>query len=164
MPSTQATTSSTQWGQVNLFVFQGAYYQLITSMFIHASIVPPRRQHALPLHIRFARRRNVFVARIPRNLPCRRLSRQRSLFSVWTILYFSGSFRRNLCPVRRMRNLQQTFSAAINSRSVSLRVLSVLHQHGAGVNILAHLGGLGLRFNGGLLNCNKTQTRPSGES
>jgi len=28
-----------QWGQVNQFVFQGAYYQLITSMFIHASIV-----------------------------------------------------------------------------------------------------------------------------
>ncbi len=28
-----------QWGQVNLFVFQGAYYQLFTSMFIHASIV-----------------------------------------------------------------------------------------------------------------------------
>lgn len=28
-----------QWGQVNLFVFQGAYWQLFTSMFIHASIV-----------------------------------------------------------------------------------------------------------------------------
>ena len=28
-----------QWGQVNLFVLQGAYYQLFTSMFIHASIV-----------------------------------------------------------------------------------------------------------------------------
>jgi rhomboid protease GluP len=28
-----------QWGQVNQFVFQGAYYQLISSMFIHASIV-----------------------------------------------------------------------------------------------------------------------------
>ena len=28
-----------QWGQVNLFVFEGAYYQLFTSMFIHASIV-----------------------------------------------------------------------------------------------------------------------------
>jgi rhomboid protease GluP len=28
-----------QWGQVNLFVFQGAYYQLFTSMFIHATIV-----------------------------------------------------------------------------------------------------------------------------
>jgi rhomboid protease GluP len=27
-----------QWGQVNLYVFQGAYYQLITSMFIHATI------------------------------------------------------------------------------------------------------------------------------
>ena len=27
-----------QWGQVNLFVFQGAYYQLFTSIFIHASI------------------------------------------------------------------------------------------------------------------------------
>jgi rhomboid protease GluP len=27
-----------QWGQVNLFVFNGAYYQLLTSMFIHASI------------------------------------------------------------------------------------------------------------------------------
>lgn len=26
------------WGQVNDFVFQGAYWQLITSMFIHASI------------------------------------------------------------------------------------------------------------------------------
>jgi rhomboid protease GluP len=26
------------WGQVNLLVFQGAYWQLITSMFIHASI------------------------------------------------------------------------------------------------------------------------------
>ena len=28
-----------QWGQVNLFVFQGAYYQLFTAMFVHASIV-----------------------------------------------------------------------------------------------------------------------------
>ena len=28
-----------QWGQVNLFVFEGAYYQLVTSIFIHASIV-----------------------------------------------------------------------------------------------------------------------------
>ncbi len=28
-----------QWGQVNQFVFQGAYYQLFTAMFIHASIV-----------------------------------------------------------------------------------------------------------------------------
>jgi rhomboid protease GluP len=28
-----------QWGQVNLFVFQGAYWQLFTSMFIHASMV-----------------------------------------------------------------------------------------------------------------------------
>ena len=28
-----------QWGQVNLYVFQGAYYQLFTSMFIHASVV-----------------------------------------------------------------------------------------------------------------------------
>jgi rhomboid protease GluP len=27
-----------QWGQVNLFVFQGAFWQLFTSMFIHASI------------------------------------------------------------------------------------------------------------------------------
>jgi rhomboid protease GluP len=28
-----------QWGQVNLYVFQGQYWQLITSMFVHASIV-----------------------------------------------------------------------------------------------------------------------------
>ena len=28
-----------RWGQVNLFVFEGAYYQLFTSIFIHASIV-----------------------------------------------------------------------------------------------------------------------------
>ena len=28
-----------QWGQVNYSVFNGAYYQLFTSMFIHASIV-----------------------------------------------------------------------------------------------------------------------------
>ena len=28
-----------QWGQVNDFVFNGAYYQLFTSIFIHASIV-----------------------------------------------------------------------------------------------------------------------------
>lgn len=28
-----------QWGQVNLYVFQGAYWQLFTAMFIHASIV-----------------------------------------------------------------------------------------------------------------------------
>jgi rhomboid protease GluP len=28
-----------QWGQVNLYVFQGAYWQLLTSIFIHASIV-----------------------------------------------------------------------------------------------------------------------------
>ena len=28
-----------QWGQVNLFVFQGAFWQLFTSMFIHATIV-----------------------------------------------------------------------------------------------------------------------------
>jgi rhomboid protease GluP len=27
-----------QWGQVNLLVFQGAFWQLLTSMFIHASI------------------------------------------------------------------------------------------------------------------------------
>jgi rhomboid protease GluP len=28
-----------QWGQVNLYVFQGAYWQLFTAIFIHASIV-----------------------------------------------------------------------------------------------------------------------------
>jgi rhomboid protease GluP len=28
-----------QWGQVNLLVFQGAYYQLFTAMFVHATIV-----------------------------------------------------------------------------------------------------------------------------
>ena len=28
-----------QWGQVNLFVFQGAYWQLLTSIFVHATIV-----------------------------------------------------------------------------------------------------------------------------
>jgi rhomboid protease GluP len=28
-----------KWGQVNLLVFQGSYYQLFTSMFIHASVV-----------------------------------------------------------------------------------------------------------------------------
>ena len=28
-----------EWGQVNLYVFQGAYWQLFTAIFIHASIV-----------------------------------------------------------------------------------------------------------------------------
>jgi len=28
-----------QWGQVNLYVFQGAYWQLFTSIFIHATII-----------------------------------------------------------------------------------------------------------------------------
>ena len=28
-----------QWGQVNLYVFQGAYWQLFTSIFVHATIV-----------------------------------------------------------------------------------------------------------------------------
>ena len=94
-----------QWGQVNLFVFQGAYWQLFTSMFIHASIFHLVGNMLFLAHFRFARRRNVFASRIPRNLPCRRLSRQRSFFSVWTTLYFCWSFRRNFRIVWRMRNL-----------------------------------------------------------
>ena len=57
-----------QWGQVNLFVFQGAYWQLF-HFNVHSCInISPCRQHAIPVHIRFAWRRIVFTSGIFGNL------------------------------------------------------------------------------------------------
>ena len=39
-----------QWGQVNLFVFNGWYWQLFTSMFVHANIVHIAGNMMFPKH------------------------------------------------------------------------------------------------------------------
>ena len=83
------------YGQVNLLVFPrrllAAFHINIYTRFNSA----PCRQHAFPIHFRLKGRRNVFAARVLRNLLYRRLSRQRSFLSVWATVYFGWSFRRN---------------------------------------------------------------------
>ena len=131
-----------RWGQVNLYVFQGAYWQLFTSMFIHASIVH-LVGNMLFLFIFGLRGEEMF-----------------SLLEYLTI-YLVGGLVGNVLSlvfgpifvsVGASGAIFALFGACIiyGRRSVRQSILGALVyafflffiNTGAGVNILAHLGGL----------------------
>jgi rhomboid protease GluP len=132
-----------QWGQVNLYVFQGAYWQLFTSIFIHASIVH-LVGNMLFLFIFGLRGEEMF-----------------SLLEFLTI-YFVGGLVGNVLSlvfgplfvsVGASGAIFAMFGACViyGRRSVRQSIIGALVyafflffiNTGAGVNVLAHLGGLG---------------------
>jgi rhomboid protease GluP len=132
-----------QWGQVNLFVFQGAYYQLLTSMFIHASLVH-LVGNMLFLLIFGLRGEEMFS--LPEFLGIYLIG---GLVGNFLSLTF-GSF---FVSVGASGAIFSLFGACIiyARRSVRQSILGALVyafflffiNTGEGVNILAHLGGLG---------------------
>ena len=140
---TTANTVVYQWGQVNLFVFQGAYYQLFTSMFIHASIVH-LVGNMLFLLIFGLRGEEMFS--LPEFL---------GIYLVGGLVgnLLSLSFGPFFVSVGASGAIFALFGAVViyARRSVRQSILGALVyafflffiNSGAGVNILAHLGGLG---------------------
>ena len=132
-----------QWGQVNQFVFQGAYYQLITSMFIHASIVH-LVGNMLFLLIFGLRGEEMFS--LPEYL---------GIYLVGGLVgnVLSLAFGPYFISVGASGAIFALFGACIiySRRSVRQSILGALVyafflffiNTGEGVNILAHLGGLG---------------------
>ncbi len=132
-----------QWGQVNLFVFQGAYYQLFTSMFIHASIVH-LVGNMLFLFIFGLRGEEMFS--LPEYL---------GIYLVGGLVgnLLSLSFGPFFISVGASGAIFALFGAVVvyARRSVRQSILGALVyafflffiNTGEGVNILAHLGGLG---------------------
>ncbi len=132
-----------QWGQVNYSVFNGAYYQLFTSMFIHASIVH-LVGNMLFLFIFGLRGEEMF------SLP--------EYLGIFIAGGFVGNvltlaFGPNFISVGASGAIFALFGACViySRRSVRQSILGALVyafflffiNTGAGVNILAHLGGLG---------------------
>jgi len=135
------------YGQVNLYVFQGAYWQLFTSIFIHASI-PHIVGNMLFLFIFGLRGEEMFS--LPEYLG----------------IYFVGGLVGNVlslafgpyfisvgasgaifalfgaCVVYDRRSVRQSILGAL----VYAFFLLFLSGLGAGVNDLAHIGGLGFGF------------------
>jgi rhomboid protease GluP len=132
-----------QWGQVNQFVFQGAYYQLITSMFIHASIVH-LVGNMLFLLIFGLRGEEMFS--LPEYL---------GVYLVGGLVgnVLSLAFGPYFISVGASGAIFALFGACViySRRSVRQSILGALVyafflffiNTGEGVNILAHLGGLG---------------------
>jgi rhomboid protease GluP len=132
-----------QWGQVNQSVFQGAYYQLITSMFIHASIVH-LVGNMLFLLIFGLRGEEMFS--LPEYL---------GIYLVGGLVgnVLSLAFGPYFISVGASGAIFALFGACIiySRRSVRQSILGALVyafflffiNTGEGVNILAHLGGLG---------------------
>ena len=130
------------WGQVNLFVFQGAYWQLFTSMFIHASIVH-LAGNMLFLLIFGLRGEEMFS--LPEYLG---IYLAGGLVGNLLSLVFGPSF----VSVGASGAIFSLFGACImySRRSVRQSILGALVyafflfiiNTGEGVNILAHLGGL----------------------
>ena len=132
-----------QWGQVNLFVFQGAYYQLFTSMFIHATIVH-LVGNMLFLLIFGLRGEEMFS--LPEFL---------GIYLIGGLVgnLLSLSFGPIFVSVGASGAIFSLFGACViyTRRSVRQSILGALVyafflffiNSGEGVNILAHLGGLG---------------------
>ncbi len=130
------------WGQVNLFVFQGAYWQLITSMFIHASIIH-LAGNMLFLLIFGLRGEEMFS--LPEYLGIYLVG---GLVGNLLSLVFGPYF----ISVGASGAIFSLFGACViyNRRSVRQSILGALVyafflffiNTGEGVNILAHLGGL----------------------
>ena len=132
-----------QWGQVNLFVFQGAYYQLITSMFVHASIVH-LTGNMLFLFIFGLRGEEMFS--LPEYLGVYLVG---GLVGNLLSLVFGPFFISvgasgaifalfGACVIYSRRSMRQSILGAL----VYAFFLFFINT-GEGVNILAHLGGLG---------------------
>jgi rhomboid protease GluP len=130
------------WGQVNLFVFQGAYWQLVTSMFIHASIIH-LAGNMLFLLIFGLRGEEMFS--LPEYLGIYLVG---GLVGNLLSLVFGPYF----VSVGASGAIFSLFGACViyNRRSVRQSILGALVyafflffiNTGEGVNILAHLGGL----------------------
>ena len=93
------------WGQVNALVFQGSYYQLFTSLFVHASIAHIVG-NMLFLFIFGLRAEEMFS--LPEFLGIYLLGGLAgNLLSlvVWSLLCFSRRFRSYICLVWRSRDL-----------------------------------------------------------
>ena len=132
-----------QWGQVNLFVFQGAYYQLFTSIFIHATIVH-LVGNMLFLLIFGLRGEEMFS--LPEFL---------GIYLIGGLVgnLLSLSFGPFFVSVGASGAIFALFGAVViyARRSVRQSILGALVyavflfliNSGEGVNILAHLGGLG---------------------
>jgi len=131
-----------QWGQYNLLVFNGWYYQLFTSMFIHASIVH-LVGNMLFLFIFGLRGEEMFS--LPEFLTIYLVG---GLFGNVLSLVFGPNF----ISVGASGAIFALFGACViyGRRSVRQSILGALVyafflffiNTGAGVNILAHLGGL----------------------
>jgi rhomboid protease GluP len=132
-----------QWGQVNGLVFQGAYYQLFTSMFIHASIVH-LVGNMLFLLIFGLRGEEMFS--LPEYLGIYLMGGLvGNLLSLSFGPFFvsvgaSGAIFSlfGACVIYARRSVRQSIFGAL----VYAFFLFLINT-GAGVNILAHLGGLG---------------------
>ncbi len=130
------------WGQVNLFVYQGAYWQLITSMFIHASIIH-LAGNMLFLLIFGLRGEEMFS--LPEYLGIYLVGGLvGNLLSLVFGLYFvsvgaSGAIFSlfGACVIYSRRSVRQSILGAL----VYAFFLFFINT-GEGVNILAHLGGL----------------------
>lgn len=132
------------YGQVNAFVFQGAYWQLLTSMFVHANIA----------HIGF---NMIFLLVFG--------LRNEEMFSLpeYLAIYFLGGLTGNILSLFLLPPLTPSVGASgaifalfggavvYARRSVSQSIIGalvyafflLLLSSGPGVNIFAHLGGLG---------------------
>jgi rhomboid protease GluP len=131
------------WGQVNILVLQGAYYQLFTSMFIHASIVH-LVGNMLFLLIFGLRGEEMFS--LPEFL---------GIYLIGGLVgnLLSLSFGPFFVSVGASGAIFSLFGACViyARRSVRQSILGALVyafflffiNSGEGVNILAHLGGLG---------------------
>jgi len=136
-----------QWGQVNLLVFQGAYWQLFTSMFIHASIFH-LVGNMLFLFIFGLRGEELFS--LPEYLGIYILG---GLAGNLLSLVFGVGSGALFVSVGASGAIFALFGACIiySRRSVRQSILGALVyafflffiNTGEGVNILAHLGGLG---------------------
>ena len=143
------------WGQVNALVFQGAYYQLLTSIFVHASIAH-LVGNMLFLLIFGLRGEEMFS--LPEFLGIYLLG---GLAGNLLSLSFGGGGPPFFISVGASGAIFALFGAIViySRRSVRQSILGALVfafflffiSSGEGVNILAHLGGLGFGLLAGYL-------------
>ena len=131
------------WGQVNASGFPRS----LLSTF-HIIVCPCQnstycRKHAVPLHFWFESRRNVFAARISWNLFVRRLSWQLVIIRFGPYFVSVGASGAifalfGAVVIYARRSVRQSILGAL-----VFAVFLFIINSGEGVNILAHLGGLG---------------------
>lgn len=136
-----------QWGQVNFFVLEGAYYQLFTSMFIHATIFH-LIGNMLFLLIFGLRAEEMFS--LVEYLGIYFLGGL--MGNVLSLAYGTGTPLSPFVSVGASGAIFSLFGACViyNRRSVRQSIMGALVyafflffvSTGSGVNILAHLGGL----------------------